>query len=217
MRKRFLVLALVLAVVATALSAAAYARIGNHIVLHGGTGAAVSSRTLTVAANRLNVVKMGAVIADATGPYRPAGVPANASYSKITLHGGTPGTKRGMSPAIGDGTWTCDVWQYAWKYNSTTMQGNAAYNCTGATQINFQMYADYCAPLLWGCTWQNKNTFSSCNYINPTSGACPKSGNYNLVYNIKSGQLWRERAYVCAWGPPGTTSMCGTVSQQVQF
>jgi len=36
------------------------------------------------------------------------------------------------------------------------------------------------------------------------------------VYNIPSGQLWRERSYVCGWGPSGPSD-CGMVAQQVQF
>lgn len=203
MRKRFVLLALVLAVVVALLSAAAYAQFSNHIILRG---ALTNGHMLTI-----------------TPPIRPAGVPANASVTKITLHGTSvkSSTKQGLSgpdAPIAGGGWTCEIWQYAWKEGSHTMAGNSAYSCDGADLIDFDQWADYCKPVLWGCTWQNATrTFPGCTYVDPVWGACPSSGYYNRVYNIPTGQLWRERSYICAWGPPGTTADCGFVIQQVQL
>ena len=98
------------------------------------------------------------------------------------------------------------------------MAGYATYSCSGSPYaIEFAQYADYCSPLFWGCTWQNaKKTFPGCTYIYPVSGACPQGLQYNYVFNIPSGQLWRERSVVCV-SKPGTTTNCGTIQVQVQF
>jgi hypothetical protein len=116
------------------------------------------------------------------------------------------------------GGYTCDVWQYAWKDNSTTMKGYATYYCSGDPfTIEFQQYADYCKPFGWGCIWQNgTKTFAGCLYIDPVSGACPQGVGYNYVYNISAGQIWRERSYVCA-SKPGYTTDCGTIQVEVHF
>lgn len=200
MKHRTLVVIVIAAVVIAALSAATYTRVSNHIVLRG---AAANGRTLTT----LDVEASTGALSR----------PANAVGVTITLHGSNPNIKPG-APDLAAGSWTCSITQYAWQQDPHTMAGDAYYDCTGATLINFNQYADYCAPLLWGCTWQNgKRTFPGCSIPNPSLDSCPLNNGVNVVNSIPSGQLWRERSYVCAWGPPGTTSDCGTIAQQVQF
>lgn len=208
MRKRFLLLALVLVVIVGLLSAATYVTVSNHATLHGEGASGHTS----------------GVVALMGGAVPPPGMrtpPAGTLVGTLTLHGDgptpKPGTVNPNAPLSGGG-WTCSIWQYAFKANSTTMAGYATYDCSGSPfSISFDQYADYCSPLLWGCTWQNaKKTFPGCDYINPVSGACPQGLGYNYVFNIPGGQLWRERSYVCA-SKPGTTSDCGTIQVQVQF
>jgi hypothetical protein len=89
MRKRFLLLALVLAVIVGLLTAATYITTRDHMILHGDKTSG----------------QISGILALASAPTAPRpGVPANATVTKVTLHGDSLPTKGGVKTnALGRG------------------------------------------------------------------------------------------------------------------
>ncbi len=120
-------------------------------------------------------------------------------------------------PLILEGpTWSCVVAAFGSKiYSGQTLGGSGYTSCTeGMRELDLQVHAEYCAPILWGCVFQDEGPMGiNCN--RPTAQIwCPTNQAYPR--DVSNGQLWAVVVTATAIDYEHNIAT-GTASEQVQF
>ena len=140
-----------------------------------------------------------------------------AAPPSVTYGPGVASKRPGASPLQ---DWYCTAAAFGGQVSGTSMWGQGLNNCTADMEtVDMIMYADYCQPMMLGCSWQQMGEMGSATYQSVPANSTvwiPSYGSLTWSNGIQPGELWRMRVNVCAYDYVGRYA-CTDVEQNVQF